>query len=72
MSYERNVVLDIEKVKIQLLSILEKKVLTNKEIRQLTGYSRQKVYDLMKELSNEKKVEIISRGRGSYYQLIDG
>jgi len=72
MSYERNVVLDIEKVKIQLLSILEKKVLTNKEIRQLTGWSRQKVYDLMKELSNEKKVEIIVRGRGSYYQLNDG
>jgi len=41
-------------------------------MRQLTGWSRQKVYDLMKELSNEKKVEIIVRGRGSYYQLNDG
>ncbi|WP_318616682.1 hypothetical protein [Sporosarcina sp. YIM B06819] len=72
MSYERNVALDIEKVKILVLSILDKKALTNKEIRQLTGWSRQKVFDLMTELSNEGKVEIIGLVRGAYYQIIDG
>lgn len=72
MSYERNVALDIEKVKIQVLSILQKKNLKNKDVRQLTGWSRQKVYDFMNELRDEGKVKITGHGRGSHYQINDG
>lgn len=71
MSYERNVTLDIETVKIQVLSILKNKNLRNKDIRQLTGWSRQKVYDLMAELEKEGKVNIKGKGRGAFYTMND-
>ncbi|SMB80518.1 Winged helix-turn-helix DNA-binding [Desulfonispora thiosulfatigenes DSM 11270] len=66
MGYERQQSLDKEAIKIRILSILKKKNLSNKEIRQITGMDSKQVQRLMKELKLDG-VDLTGRGRGAKY-----
>lgn len=68
MSYERHVDLDIEAVKMRILTLLKDQDLNNQDIRKMTGWDRKKVHRTIKELE-ESGVKIIGSGRGSRYTL---
>ena len=70
MRYDRQQNLDVEAVKIRILSILKERHLTNKEIRQMTGMTSKQVQRLIKELGTDG-VKIIGRGAGTKYILTD-
>ena len=50
MSYERQVNLDDEAVKMRILTLLKDRDLNNHDIRQITGWNRKKVHQIIKEL----------------------
>jgi hypothetical protein len=50
MSYERQVNLDDEAVKMRILTFLKDRDLNNHDIRQMTGWNRKKVHQIIKEL----------------------
>jgi ATP-dependent DNA helicase RecG len=68
INYDKDKILDRESVKLKILSILKDRRLTNRDIRQITGYDRQQVIRLMRELEIEG-VKITGRGMGAYYSL---
>lgn len=70
MRYERQQDLDVEAVKIRILSILKERHLTNKEIRQMTGMTSKQVQRLIKELETDG-VKITGHGAGTKYILTD-
>ncbi|QYA42700.1 putative DNA binding domain-containing protein [Macrococcoides bohemicum] len=70
MSYERQLNLDKEAIKIRILTVLKERSLTNKEIRQITGYDQKQVQRLMKEML-EDGVILTGYGRGSKYSYKD-
>ncbi|MCH4985624.1 RNA-binding domain-containing protein [Macrococcoides goetzii] len=70
MSYERQLNLDKQAIKIRILTVLKERSLTNKEIRQITGYDQKQVQRLMKEML-EDGVMLTGYGRGSKYSYKD-
>ncbi|WP_415579402.1 helix-turn-helix domain-containing protein [Filibacter tadaridae] len=69
MSYERQVNLDDEAVKMRILTLLREEDLTNKDIRDMTGWDRKKVYNIVKQLESEG-VTMTGQGRGARYTLV--
>lgn len=62
--------LEAEGVRLRILALLrEHGKLTNSEIRDFSGYSRQKVLALEKELEREGLIELHGHGRGAYIAL---
>lgn len=68
VNYDRQSELDKERVKMRLLSLLDDRPLTNKEIRIITGLDVKQVQRLLKELKQDG-VYVVGRGRGAKYQL---
>lgn len=69
-AYERNHELDEERVKLQLLSYMEKnQQMTRADIVQLTRWAPMKVYRFMLKLRDEGLVKSSGRGKGAYYYL---
>ena len=68
IEYDRNKRLDKESIKMRILSILRDRNLTNIEIRQMTGFERQQVLRLMRELESDG-VKLSGSGRGAFYYL---
>lgn len=66
--YDCDSMLDMEYIKIRILSLLGERNLTNSEIRQISGLNRQQVLRLIKELEPHG-VKIRGVGRGAYYYL---
>lgn len=66
--YNRDRRLDKESIKIRIVSVLKERNLTNIEIRQMTGFERQQVLRLMKEMESDG-VKLSGSGRGAYYYL---
>jgi hypothetical protein len=64
-----DVVLDREAVRLRLLKVLaERGSLTNAEIRRLSGFGRQEVIRLMRELRNSGDVVLQGKGRAAVYR----
>ncbi|WP_100401527.1 RNA-binding domain-containing protein [Bacillus sp. FJAT-42315] len=70
MSYERQITLDEEAVKMRILTLLKEQDLTNQEIRRMTGWNRKKVYKVITELESEG-VQKVGWGRSAVYTLKD-
>jgi ATP-dependent DNA helicase RecG len=65
--------LEAEGVRLRVLELLrERGRLTNAEIRDFSGYSRQQVLALEKQLEREGLVELRGHGRGAYVALAEG
>lgn len=62
--------LEAEGIRLRILELLkERGRLTNGEIRDFSGYSRQQVLAIEKALEAEGLVKLIGHGRGAYIQL---
>jgi ATP-dependent DNA helicase RecG len=58
--------IDAEAVRLRTIQLLrDRGSLTNREIRRFSGFSRARVYRLLKELESEGVVELSGRGRGA-------
>ncbi|MHA6261440.1 ATP-binding protein [Sporosarcina sp. CAU 1771] len=68
MSYERQVNLDDEAVKMRILTLLKDDDLTNQDIRNMTGWDRKKVYNIVKQLESSG-VRMTGMGRAAKYTL---
>jgi ATP-dependent DNA helicase RecG len=66
MHYERKQSLDMEAIKLRILTILKDRPLTNSEVRQITRLDRKQVNALIHELKSEG-VKIEGYGRGAKY-----
>jgi ATP-dependent DNA helicase RecG len=65
--------LEAEGVRLRILTLLkERKRLTNAEIRDFSGYSRQQVLGVEKKLEEEGLIEIKGHGRGAHIVLAPG
>jgi ATP-dependent DNA helicase RecG len=62
ISYERDKTLDIEAIKVRVLSLLKERPLTNKEISLIGDLTRNQVFKLMSDLRKEEQVK--SKGHG--------
>ncbi len=70
LAYVRNHELDEERVKLQILSYMEKRGrMTRASIIQMTGWSGPKVYRFMQKLRSEGIVKSVGRGKAAYYAL---
>lgn len=64
--------LEAEGVRLRVLALLrERGRLTNAEIRDFSGYSRQQVLALEKQLERENLIEFRGRGRGAHITLVE-
>jgi DNA-binding MarR family transcriptional regulator len=64
--------LEAEGVRLRILDLLkERGRLTNAEIRDFSGYTRQQVLALEKALEHEGQVALHGHGRGAYITLSD-
>lgn len=70
ISYERDRTLDIETIKVRVLSILKDRPLSNKEISQIGDLTRNQVYKLMTGLRDEGHVECSGHGKSAIWRLI--
>lgn len=70
ISYERDRTLDIETIKVRVLSILKDRPLSNKEISQIGDLTRNQVYKLMTGLRDEGHVECKGHGKSALWRLI--
>lgn len=68
LKYNRQFDLDDESVKMRILTLLKERDLTNQDIRQMTGWGRKKVWNIIKELESSG-VRVIGSGRGTKYTL---
>lgn len=65
--------LEAEGVRLKILELLkERGRLTNAEIRDFSGYTRQQVLALEKDLEREGQIVLRGHGRGAYIALVDG
>ncbi len=65
--------LEAEGIRLKILELLrERGRLTNAEIRDFSGYNRQQVLALEKELEREGLIELHGYGRGAYIALKNG
>jgi Winged helix-turn-helix DNA-binding len=65
--------LEAEGVRLRILELLkERGRLTNSEIRDFSGYSRQQVLAIEKALESEGLVQLHGHGRGAYIALAPG
>jgi ATP-dependent DNA helicase RecG len=66
-----DLVIDQEAVRLRVLTILrERGALTNADIRRLSGYGRQEVIRLMRELREGGEIVLEGRGRGAMYRPV--
>lgn len=70
ISYDRDKTLDIEAVKVRVLSILKGRSLSNKEVSQIGDLTRNQVYKMMAELREEGLVECRGHGKSAIWSLI--
>lgn len=64
--------LENEGVRLRILELLkERGRLTNAEIRDFSGYSRQQVLKIEKTLEDEGLIRLVGHGRGAYIALAD-
>lgn len=68
MKYERSLPLDMEAIKMRILTLLKNEKLTNKEIRNMTGLNTKQVYRLIKDLEDDGVI-IEGIGAGTKYVL---
>lgn len=69
LGFYRNGQLEKSRYKQLILETLDvKKKITNDEVQSLTSLDRVHSYMLLKELAEAKNIELIGKGRGSYYQ----
>jgi ATP-dependent DNA helicase RecG len=62
--------LEAEGIRLRVLELLRnREKLTNAEIRDFSGYSRQQVLAIEKSLENEGLIQLVGHGRGAYIQL---
>lgn len=60
--------LDEEAVRLRIQAVLaERSILTNAEVRRLSGYSRTQALRLMRALQKEGRVTLKGRGRAAHY-----
>lgn len=65
--------LEAEGIRLRILELLkERSRLTNAEIRDFSGYSRQQVLAIEKSLEAEGLVRMAGHGRGAYIELSEG
>lgn len=70
ISYERDKTLDIEAIKIRVLSLLKERPLTNKEISLIGDLTRNQVFKLMSDLRKERQVESKGHGKSAKWYKI--
>ena len=69
ISYERDKTLDIEAIKVRVLSLLKERPLTNKEISRIGDLTRNQAYFLMKNLKEEGLVYTDGHGGSAKWHL---
>ncbi len=70
ISYERDKTLDIEAIKVRVLSLLKERPLTNKEISRIGDLTRNQVFKLMSDLRKEGQVECKGHGKSAKWYKI--
>lgn len=70
ISYERDKTLDIEAIKVRVLSLLNERPLTNKEISRIGDLTRNQVFKLMSGLRKEGQVECKGHGKSAKWYKI--
>jgi ATP-dependent DNA helicase RecG len=69
ISYDRDRTLDVEAIKVRVLSILKDRPLSNKEISQIGELTRNQVFKLMSELRKDGHVECRGHGKSAEWLL---
>lgn len=69
ISYERDKTLDIEAIKVRVLSLLKERHLTNKEISSVGDLTRNQTYSLMKSLKEEGLVYTEGHGGSAKWYI---
>lgn len=67
--YDRDARLDLENLKARVLATLQRRELTNSDIRQITQLDRNQAKRLMEALRTEKKVVRVGERRGARWRL---
>lgn len=70
ISYERDKTLDIEAVKVRVLSLLKDRPLSNKEISRIGDLTRNQVFKLMSDLRKEGHVKCEGHGKSAKWHKI--
>lgn len=70
ISYDRDRTLDVEAIKVRVLSILKDRPLSNKEISQIGELTRNQVFKLMSELRRDGHVECQGHGKSALWRLV--
>jgi ATP-dependent DNA helicase RecG len=70
ISYERDKTLDIEAIKVRVLSLLNERPLTNKEISRIGDLTRNQVFKLMSGLRKEGQVECKGHSKSAKWYKI--
>lgn len=70
ISYERDKTLDIEAIKVRVLSLLKERSLTNKEISRIGDLTRNQVFKLMSGLRKEGQVKCKGHGKSAKWYKV--